>query len=312
MIPDTNRVKQECVAASQISESRANMLCPACGRQWNPINVLNISVDAKAQPFGREGRFGDCLLYGRCSCGSLVAIDGRCDNQTIADLYRNLPPAYWKELSDQRKLATRLEPHLIKRHTGKVLWDLGCGTGTLLESLSGNWVKHGIEPGENAVASARARGLDVLCGTASSLCLRHVADVVTLIDVAEHLPNPLVEFRAIHNMLRPGGFLAVFTGDSSAWTARIAGPLWYYLHCIGHVCIFSSSALVSCLSQAGFEGIEMFRMNHQAAVNIVPWFGRMSTNVARRLLGKRPAPLHYCQDHQLVIAQKKPADRTDA
>ena len=44
-------------------------------------------------------------------------------------------------------------------------------------------------------------------------------------------------------MLRPGGTLAVFTGRADATVSCLAGPLWYYLHCVGHVTVFSRDAL---------------------------------------------------------------------
>jgi len=246
------------------------------------------------------------LAYRRCSnCGSLIAIDARRDPRLLQSIYEDLPASYWQGLNEQIGFHSVIERRLRERGVLRgELWDVGCGNGILLANFSEPWTKHGIEPGGQAVQEARRRGLRVEIGTAATLQLRDVADVVLLIDVVEHLPDPEVELRAIKEMLRPGGTIVVFTGTADAFTARLAGSRWYYLHCVGHVTVFGSQALRVLLRKIGFVGIRGFRVEHPGAVGLRRWLKRLFGNACRRVLRRPPAAMHYYRDHQLVLATK--------
>ncbi len=249
------------------------------------------------------------LVYERCSaCGALVATDSRRDPQLLHSIYEQLPASYWEGLNEQIGFSEMIELRLRERGVSRGdLWDVGCGNGNLLHTFGHQWNKHGIEPGQRAVDNARRRNLYVRLGTASALRLRDVADVVLLIDVAEHLPDPELELSAIKDMLRPGGTLVLLTGTADAWTARFAGARWYYLHCVGHVTIFGASSFDRLLAELGFVDIASDRFEHPGSVGARRWLQRIGGNALRRALGKRPAAMHYYRDHQLVFA-RKPAE----
>ncbi|HEV3416250.1 MAG TPA: class I SAM-dependent methyltransferase [Pirellulales bacterium] len=254
---------------------------------------------------GNLGRSLEELSYARCtSCGSLIAIDGRRDPELLAEVYRTLPDSYWSRLNPQTNFGRVIDRHLSQRRDGGDLWDIGCGSGYLLESLENRWTKHGIEPGIRAVTLANQRGLEVHAGTAGALGLNQVADAALMVDVVEHLADPVTELRAVAEMLRPGGVLIVFTGAADAWTARVAGSLWYYLHCIGHVTVFSRSGLVGMLIKLGFTNVQTHRIEHPGGVGMAEWLRRIGGNGMRRASGRPAAAMHYYRDHQLVVASK--------
>jgi len=248
---------------------------------------------------------GGRLQYARCGhCRSLISIDARREPGVLDEIYRTLPEGYWTRLSSQDRFARTLERHLRRRQSGGDLWDVGCGTGTLLASLSDLWNKHGIEPGAQAVREARRHHLDVRQGTAATCMLYDVADVVLLIDVIEHMPTPQEELDEICRMLRPGGTLIVFTGRADAPFSCLAGSLWYYLHCVGHVTVLSRSALCGMLERSGLTNVEVVRVEHQGAVPWWKWLRRVAGNAVRVLLGRPMAAMHYFRDHQFVLATK--------
>ncbi len=284
--------------------------CPACLAAWTSSATIRVPVAIESGDEMLTAALREQLrelIYERCrECRSLIASDLRRDPALLDEIYRNLSQSYWQGLNPQAGLQGEIQRRLIERgKQGGELWDVGCGSGGVLEQFGGQWSKSGIEPGRTAVADAQAKGLNVLVGTASGLRLHDVADVVLSIDVVEHLPQPEVELRAMHDMLRSGGVIAVLTGTADAWTARFAGPRWYYLHCIGHVTVFSRDALRGLLEKIGFTDVAAFRVEHPSAVGLPRWLGRNATNVLRKLLGKRLAPLHCCRDHQLVLATKR-------
>jgi SAM-dependent methyltransferase len=296
------------IAASPKMPAACLTRCPACHAAWLPADTIRLPVDGLA-----DEMLGDTLrlqirelVYDRCStCGALIATDRRRDPQLLNAIYEQLPAAYWSGLNAEVGLAALIERRLHERGiAGGDLWDVGCGNGNLLSSFGQPWNKHGIEPGQRAVEDAHRKGLDVELGTPATLRLRDVADVVLLIDVAEHLVDPESELSAIKDMLRPGGTLALLTGRADAWTAQVAGPRWYYLHCVGHVTIFGGTSFQRLLSELGFADVVATATEHPGTVGLRRWLQRIGGNILRSLCGKRPAAMHYYRDHQMVLATK--------
>jgi 2-polyprenyl-3-methyl-5-hydroxy-6-metoxy-1,4-benzoquinol methylase len=245
------------------------------------------------------------LAYERCgSCGSLIAVDKRRNGEILSEIYRSLPDSYWTRLNPQVGFGRTIGRYLVRRCQSGDLWDIGCGSGNLLQSLDARWAKHGIEPGIRAVNAAQQNGLDVHLGTPATLRLREVADAALMIDVVEHMPDPLSEIRAVAEMLRPGGVLAVFTGSADAMLPRLVGARWYYLHCVGHVTVFSRTALRQLLANVGLTHIETMQVEHPGSVGAFRWLKRLAGNALRRIAGRPLAAQLYYRDHQLVLASK--------
>jgi len=109
--------------------------------------------------------------------------------------------------------------------------DVGCWDGRTLLELPRHWDCVGVEPNPHAVQAAEAAGLDVRQGVIESADVEEKRwDLVTMLDVAEHLVDPDAAFRRVAELLAPGGLLLVLTGDASSWGARLFGEDWYYLH----------------------------------------------------------------------------------
>lgn len=281
--------------------------CPACGAAWRTRGKVHVPLAASNDPMlgGGLALPLPALDYQRCaSCGTLVAADARRDADRLAAIYRALPEGYWQQLATDPGFADVVTAAVAQRVSAGDWCDVGCGDGGFLERLPAGWRGAGIEPGQRAVDDARRRGLHVQLGTASTLALEGAADVCSLVDVAEHLLDPEAELRAVYRMLRPGGVVVVLTGDAGTVFARLAGAQWYYLHCVGHVTVFSCEGLVSLLARCGFEDIEARAIEHPGAKGLVHWCRRYAGNTLRRLLGRPAATFPYHGDHQLVIASR--------
>src|SRR5437868_509199 len=90
--------------------------------------------------------------------------------------------------------------------------DVGCGTGANLQMLSQFGAAEGVDVSSEALEFCRARGLaEVKQGAAETLPYEDASfDLVTGLDVVEHLDDDLSGLREMRRVLRPGGRALLF------------------------------------------------------------------------------------------------------
>ncbi len=121
--------------------------------------------------------------------------------------------AHWWFAGRRQIIASFVER--ICRDLGKAnprILDVGCGTGANLEMLSRFGVPEGVDVSADALAFCRARGLtNLIEGAAEDLPYPdQTFDLVTGLDLVEHLDSDLAGLREMHRVLRPGGRVLLF------------------------------------------------------------------------------------------------------
>ncbi|MBM4268180.1 MAG: class I SAM-dependent methyltransferase [Deltaproteobacteria bacterium] len=113
----------------------------------------------------------------------------------------------------------------------------------------------GLEPVRSCAAWARAElGVEMLSSTIEGAAIPPASlDVVTLLDVIEHVGDPALALRCIRRWLRPGGIVAIETGDCEGLLARVCGSRWYYYDPPQHLTFFSPASLASLFERTGFS-----------------------------------------------------------
>lgn len=149
-----------------------------------------------------------------------------------------------------RRLATFLP-------SGHRLFEIGCSYGFFLNQARSQWKVRGCDIAEEPCRYAREElGLDAQC--ADFLDLRIAPgefDAFCMWDTIEHLDNPGSYLHRISRLLRPGGLLALTTGDLGSWLARWQGPRWRQIHPPSHLWYFSRETMERTLQRFGFEMI---------------------------------------------------------
>jgi SAM-dependent methyltransferase len=109
----------------------------------------------------------------------------------------------------RRRILLQVLDQYVGIGKGRRILDVGCGTGTMLTYLASYGKAQGIDIDEEALEYCRERGLtNVRLGAAETLPFEDGSfDLVTALDVVEHLDDDAAALREIRRVLRPGGTL---------------------------------------------------------------------------------------------------------
>jgi 2-polyprenyl-3-methyl-5-hydroxy-6-metoxy-1,4-benzoquinol methylase len=153
------------------------------------------------------------------------------DEAELHELYRAVSGGrYMREEQGRRRTARRLLDLLATQVPRGRLLQVGSGHGLLLDEarLRGYEVE-GVEISREAAAHARDQlGLRVRETAIEEAELdAERYDAVLLVDVLEHLADPIAVLDRMRCLLAPGGALLLVTPDPSSLVARIAGRRWW-------------------------------------------------------------------------------------
>ena len=155
--------------------------------------------------------------------------------------------------------------------------DVGCGTGANLELLARYGEAEGVDVSPEALAFCRERGLqNVRQGEAEHLPYADASfDLVTGLDVVEHLDDDVAGLREIRRVLRPGGRALLFV------------PAFMFLWGVQddishHRRRYTLKELTETVSAAGLE------VERATYANITFFFPVLFGRLLMRLTGFRP------------------------
>lgn len=151
--------------------------------------------------------------------------------------------------------------------------DVGCATGDFLRCASGAVDSvHGVELSPIAARQAASRGLQVLVGSFLQVPLaRCEFDVVSMWDYIEHVPDPAANLRKAADLLRPGGYLALSTGNVDSLLARVAGRYWHLMIPPRHLYFFSPTTIRRLLAAAGFDRVAIETCGKRVPLDFMAW-----------------------------------------
>ena len=172
------------------------------------------------------------------------------------DSARENPQRFEKERLQVRDYATtRAFINRLHPHRGRLL-EIGSGFGFLLDSFRENgWNVIGIDPDLNAarVAKQKLAIETITCTLEATHLPSESVDVVIMLHVIEHVPDPLATLREIYRVLKPGGHLVVETPRYDTLMFKFLGRHERSISCDGHIFFFTTASLKAASEKAGFS-----------------------------------------------------------
>jgi SAM-dependent methyltransferase len=228
--------------------------------------------------------------------------------------------AYSGYLQDKQYICRNLEKQLKRssrfKSNGKLL-DVGCAMGYLVEiAAKAGYDAYGFDPSEYAISKAdklivkrvKVSDIDNVSYPKSTF------DIVTMLDVLEHLNDPILSLQKISGFLKKDGILVIATGDTDCLTAKLMGRLWTFYNPPQHLFFFTRANLMTLLDRIGFEAINWQRIDKWLSLQYVlhladsdshiPFTGTIGKLVNRFGLGSLPVFLPI-RDNITVVARRK-------
>jgi SAM-dependent methyltransferase len=233
--------------------------CWLCGEvKLTCVKTADVPSTVDAAAFRvTDANYGQCAAVYQCTaCGFRQC----SDLSDVLSFYQAMDdPGYEASRAPRALQAERLLQSVRRYRPGGRLLDIGAGSGILVEVATRlGYRAEGIEPSEWMVRSAAAHGLKIQAGILPHEEITGPYDVVTLVDVIEHVSDPVELLVQAGTVLAPDGIGLVITPDVTSVAARVMGKHWWHYR-MAHICYFERQTLLAALRHADLEPIAIFR-----------------------------------------------------
>jgi 2-polyprenyl-3-methyl-5-hydroxy-6-metoxy-1,4-benzoquinol methylase len=238
-----------------MSESR----CWVCERhELRQVKASNLKSWPDPDDFRiTNSDYGRTATIYRCEgCGFLQC----SDLGDVLNFYADMDDPGYEETRAERSLRARKLLQMIApwTHGGRLL-DVGAGTGILVEQAAAcGFEASGVEPSTHLQRRAVEKNLTVYHGVLPHAQITDGYDVVTLVDVIEHVENPVEILREIRCVLRDDGIGCAVTPDVDSVAARLMGQKWWHYRA-AHIGYFNQRTLSLALGNAGLRSVKTLR-----------------------------------------------------
>jgi SAM-dependent methyltransferase len=256
--------------------------CPVCGQSGACVWLR--------APDRLHGRREEYKLV-RCPGCSLVWL-----SDPPKELHQHYTEAYDHLISaagqnSPRRWRDRKNALAPYKRSGALL-DLGCSSGSFLESLRGDsWKLYGIEMSvESAKIAEKRSGAQVFVGDILDASFAPESfDVITCFDVLEHLYEPRRIVARVGEWLKPGGIFYVLVPNVDSAEARVFGTYWHGLELPRHLFHYSPTSLKFLAESAGLQEVSLETRRNPAVGTSL----RYVWDDIFRVVGVRRTPVAY-------------------
>jgi 2-polyprenyl-3-methyl-5-hydroxy-6-metoxy-1,4-benzoquinol methylase len=165
----------------------------------------------------------------------------------------------WARSSRDRRKVQQLLCHTSLDYPNLKVLDIGAGDGALLKAFQNAGIPsanlYGLDLEPNAVKYIENEGFRGLLGRIEELQMPPGSfDLISMIQVLEHLATPAKVLTSVFHWLKAGGLLLIETPNMEGWDRRFfARQTWGGYHFPRHWTLWGWSSLKRFLAQNGFD-----------------------------------------------------------
>lgn len=159
-------------------------------------------------------------------------------------------------------------------HEKPTLLDIGSGIGIMLETAKSlGYNATGVELSKSLSDESIKRGYKVINKNVNEISTDEKFDTISMMDIIEHLENPLEVMQSLKRLLSAKGEVVVYTPNHDSLIVKIA-HLFYKLgikspteniFACTHTCFFTTKTLKMTLEKAGYKIIETKHFNYDVS-----------------------------------------------
>jgi SAM-dependent methyltransferase len=230
-------------------------VCPACGRTDGRTRSVAV---------GKVTMGGGRLEILHCECGAAFQPRVPTDEELARwyDYMGQNPVNFQTTPLIRRRLSRIVDGFEAVRHNGRLL-EVGCGGGLFVRAATARgWEVWGTEISPSCLAELRPLlGNRLYEGSVETVPFPEASfDGATMVEVVEHLGDPLRYLEAIHRLLRPGGRLFLTTPNARGVSGRVLGTDWRAF-ADEHLSYFDIRSIRRLLERAGFDDVQVLTTN---------------------------------------------------
>jgi SAM-dependent methyltransferase len=297
---------------------------PLSARKTNPVE--NQSMKCKicgAQALAFFGQKADRAYY-RCPICRTVSLFPEPSGEELKTYYNSLPLNYREAMEQSHSNAVKFS-YLYKKYLAPYidghgpdptcLLDIGCFSGDFLDICRRQGLSRlcGFEVNETAGNILKKKNIPFIADDflTSTRFGRSEIDVICMLDVIEHVKEPLAYLVKAYELLKKGGYLIMTSPDGSSIFARTMGRRWPVFDGLEHLQIFTAETMNQTLGRLRFKIVKTSRLLKRTSADyffkiIAAWSFKKRKNRKRKSESFFPGklPLTFYAGEFFVIAQK--------
>jgi 2-polyprenyl-3-methyl-5-hydroxy-6-metoxy-1,4-benzoquinol methylase len=256
-----------------------------CPRAMNNLGICLACERDQSRLLGRKNQFD---LWQCLHCGAIFT-HTQIDDSALNDIYNHYYDGAGFEMPTV--VAQSLERVVLSferfRVTGRIL-DIGYGEGGLLQIAEKfNWQCFGTEISPGALAYGKESGWIVADQAEDDpRFMPQGFDVVTMIELLEHVPNPQQVLQSAARWLRPGGLLYLTTPNAESLNQRLLGLKWSVIAPPEHIALWTPKGMRHALAKAGFQDLRI-RTEGLNPYEIMAYWRSQKEEVNRNQMGTK-------------------------
>jgi ubiquinone/menaquinone biosynthesis C-methylase UbiE len=239
-----------------------NNICIVCNSKKNLIfkkKKIIVNFSTKNLKISDKD-YGLTLKLYKCSdCNFIFA--NRSDCNQFYSFYKNMKDYDYIKSESQRyfQLKNLIEIYLKKFKKPQKHLDIGAGSGILTSIMDNKKIDSlGIEPSSYLKVFAQKKKRNVKSIELKSLATKkYKFNLITLIDVIEHVSNPGLILEYCYKLLEKNGNILIVTPNTDSVVAKILNFKWWHYR-VAHINYFNLRNLNFFLSKKKFFYLSKF------------------------------------------------------